>query len=249
MHFGNIYPAAWLKKIQWKRLSSNLRGFPARLLNYSRHLDSDSGSRNTRLSHMAKVSFIVARTDENVIGCENKLPWKLRTDLKQFRKLTTGKIIIMGRKTFDSIGHPLPDRENYIISRRRDLNYDNVRVFDDINTAVLVAETIANSKGLDEIFVIGGEQIFSAMASHVAKVYLTQIHTTGIRGDAFFRMDFLPDQWKLSEKKEVKQSADDEYNFTFYVYERKKSAKKLRYPKGFSVTDPVDVERRAASPA
>jgi dihydrofolate reductase len=171
---------------------------------------------------MTKVSFIVARTDDNVIGVDNTLPWKLSSDLKNFRKLTTGKIVIMGRKTLESIGHPLPNRENYVISRDRGFRQDNVRVFDDINTALLVAETSRPNDKNDEIFVIGGEQIFRAMEDHVSKVHLTQIHTKGIAGDAYFRMEFPTDKWVLKDKRKFRRSPNDEYDFTYFVYERRK---------------------------
>jgi dihydrofolate reductase len=177
---------------------------------------------------MAKVSFIVARTDDDVIGVDNTLPWRLSTDLKNFRDLTTGKIVIMGRKTLDSIGHPLPNRENFVISRDRDLEYKGVKVFDDINTAVLVAEASRPNNSNDEIFVIGGEQIFLAMEKHVSRVHLTQIHTTGIQGDAHFRMQFPEDDWTLRKKRKVNRGPNDEYDFTYYLYERKKKKNKDR---------------------
>ncbi len=174
---------------------------------------------------MKNLSFIVARTEDGVIGCNNALPWRLSSDLKLFKKHTSGKIVIMGRKTLESIGHPLPNRANFIISRSKDFNYPNVRTFEDINTAILAAEAEANSKGIDEIFVIGGEQIFDAMEKHVNRVYLTQIHTNKVRGDTYFNMEFPEDKWRTLRKKKYKKSEKDEYDFTFYLYSRRRRPK------------------------
>jgi dihydrofolate reductase len=171
---------------------------------------------------MPKISFIVARTKDGVIGVDNTLPWKLQTDLRRFRKITLNHVVVMGRKTFDSIGKPLPNRINVVVSSTGfKTTNDSVFVCPDLPSAILVADAKTNAIGAKEFFVIGGEQVFRATEEFVEKVYLTEIDADDIKGDAYFSLTFSESNWKIKEKEHVNKSELDDYNYTFIVLERK----------------------------
>lgn len=124
-----------------------------------------------------QVSLIVAMSENRVIGKLGKLPWHLPNDLIHFKKLTTGKNILMGRKTFDSIGRALPNRNNLVLTKNLDLRADAITVFHS-------KEELLDSK-LDELMVIGGEEIYKLFLPECRKIYLTLVHDV-VAGDAFF---------------------------------------------------------------
>ncbi|MDH3275461.1 MAG: type 3 dihydrofolate reductase [Gammaproteobacteria bacterium] len=125
------------------------------------------------------ISLIVAVSTNNVIGADGDLPWRLSDDLKRFKAVTMGKPIVMGRKTYESIGRPLPGRQNIVITRQNKFTADGCDVVQSIEEAVEVAG------GADEIMVIGGSQIYSAFLPLADRIYLTRVHTE-VDGDAFF---------------------------------------------------------------
>ena len=130
-----------------------------------------------------KISLIAAISDNNVIGRDNKLPWHISTDLQRFKKLTLNHPIIMGRKTFGSIGKPLPKRTNIIITRDKDYKVEGAIVVHSIKEAIETAQK--SEHGKEEIFIIGGGQIFKEAIAFADKLYLTIVHVT-IDGDAYF---------------------------------------------------------------
>ncbi len=130
---------------------------------------------------MPEISLIVAMAENRVIGGDNKLLWHLPEDLKHFKALTTGKPIIMGRKTYDSIGRPLPNRTNIVITRQQNWTAEGVSVVPSLEEALKTAETI-NEK---EIMVIGGAQVYEAALPFATRVYLTLLHKV-YTGDAVF---------------------------------------------------------------
>ncbi len=113
------------------------------------------------------------------IGLNNAMPWHLSADLKKFKRITMGSAIIMGRKTFESIGRPLPGRDNIIISRNKKYQQDGCQVFQDIDQA------IDSCRHLDEIFVIGGASLYKSVLPYADFLYLTEIHEE-LKGDTFF---------------------------------------------------------------
>ena len=125
------------------------------------------------------ISLIVAVSTNNVIGNDGDLPWRLSDDLKRFKAVTMGKPIVMGRKTYESIGRPLPGRQNIVITRQEGFKADGCDVVKSTAEAVEVAG------GADEIMVIGGGQIYAALLPVADRIYLTRVHTE-IEGDAFF---------------------------------------------------------------
>ena len=127
------------------------------------------------------LSIIVAKAKNNIIGKDNKLLWNIPEDLKRFKKLTTGHVIIMGRKTFESIGRVLPDRKHIIFSQNRGLKYDDPNV-EVVHSMLEIKEYIDND---EENFVIGGAMIYNLLMPHVSKMYVTEIDKD-FEGDAFF---------------------------------------------------------------
>jgi dihydrofolate reductase len=134
-----------------------------------------------------KLSLIVAAANNNVIGRNNELPWHLPQDLKYFKSVTLGKPVIMGRKTFESIGKPLPGRTNIVITRQSDWQHAGVLVASSVKDAVALAENFRNELGqtAEEIMVIGGAEIYRSALPLADKVYLTRIDADVI-GDAWF---------------------------------------------------------------
>ena len=125
------------------------------------------------------ISLIVAVSTNNVIGADGDLPWRLSDDLKRFKVVTMGKPIVMGRKTYESIGRPLPGRQNIVITRRNNFTADGCDVVQSTEEAVEVAG------GADEVMVIGGSQIYAAFLPLAERIYLTRVHTE-VDGDTFF---------------------------------------------------------------
>jgi Dihydrofolate reductase len=162
---------------------------------------------------MPSAAAIVARSHpHHVIGVENRLPWHLKTDLKHFRERTSGHAIIMGRKTFSSIGKPLPNRLNIVLTRQRDGQIPGVEWAENIETALLLADvySIVNKKA--EFFVIGGEQIYRQLEIFINKVYLTEVFAN-INGDAKFDFDFDRKQWRTGSEVDYPASDYDDYPF------------------------------------
>ena len=158
-----------------------------------------------------KVNLIVAVSKNGVIGKDNKLLWSLPTDLKNFRTLTSGNTVIMGRKTFDSIGKSLPNRLNVVISRTNPVIKDCI-VVDNIISAIKKSD-----KG--EIFIIGGEEIYKLFLQKdlVDRIYLTLVDAD-VDGDAHFEFD--ESKWKVTFKQDFEKDSKNEYNYSFITYER-----------------------------
>ena len=163
-----------------------------------------------------RISLIVAATENNMIGRDNTLPWSLPDDLKFFREKTEGHPILLGRKNYESIGRALPNRRNIIISRQKDLTIDGCEVAASIEEAIDLAQTDED----EEIFVIGGGEIYKLALPLADRVYLTRIHTEA-EGDVYFS-DLPADEWEEVSSEE--HAADDrhEYAFTFLTYDRVK---------------------------
>ncbi|MBB5186443.1 MULTISPECIES: dihydrofolate reductase [Zhongshania] len=131
------------------------------------------------------VSLIVAMANNRVIGVENQLPWHLPADLKHFKATTLGKPIVMGRKTWESIGRPLPGRKNIVISRQSGYVAEGADVVSSLNAGLALAREHALAEGLAEIVVIGGEAIYRSALNEAQKIYLTEVDIS-LDGDAWF---------------------------------------------------------------
>src|SRR3990167_9398630 len=153
---------------------------------------------------MMKISLVVEKSKNNVIGKNNQLPWHLPADLKHFKQVTMGKPIIMGRKTFDSIGKPLPGRRNMVISRNKNLIIEGCDVFHTLDDALHAVESE------NEVMIIGGENLFLQILNRAHYIYLTVIDAE-FDGDTFFLP--LSDTWKLVE--DEKHIPDDRNNYSY----------------------------------
>lgn len=158
-----------------------------------------------------KLNIIVAAADNGVIGVNNTLPWRLPDDLKQFKALTMGKPVLMGRKTWDSLGRPLPGRRNVVISRQTGLTLAGAEVQPSLDAA------IAAVSAADEAFVIGGAEIYRQALPLAQRVYLTEVRAQ-IAGDAFFPP--LDGQWKMESRTDHEADERHAYAFGFVTYTR-----------------------------
>ena len=140
------------------------------------------------------LALIAAVADNRVIGCDNRLPWHLPADLRQFKALTLGKPIIMGRKTWDSLGRPLPGRLNIVVSRQQGLQLAGAEVFDTLHAALQRAEQWAQAQGVTELMLIGGGELYAQALPFAQQLYLTRVHTSP-DGDAFFP-EFSAHTWQ-----------------------------------------------------
>ncbi|MCR9063549.1 MAG: dihydrofolate reductase [Cytophagales bacterium] len=154
------------------------------------------------------ISLIIAIAQNNVIGKDNSLIWRLSEDLKNFKKLTSGHSIIMGRKTYDSIGRPLPKRNNIVITRNETLKIKGCEVVNSLEQAFELASRL---EGSEEIFVIGGANIYEQAMRYVDKVYLTKVYAEP-KGDAFFDLAQF-DEWEVLEKQSFGKSEVNEFDF------------------------------------
>jgi len=158
------------------------------------------------------ISFVAAMGKNRVIGKDNSLPWSLPADMKHFKDLTIGKPLIMGRKTFESIGKPLPKRVNIIITRDQDYKAEGCIVVNSIDAALLAAE------GNEEVMIIGGAQIYKEFLPKANKIYLTIIETE-FEGDAYFP-EYDIEEWKETAYEDHERDAQNQYDYRFLTLER-----------------------------
>lgn len=156
------------------------------------------------------IALIAARSKNNVIGRNGKIPWSIPGEQKQFRELTTGNIVVMGRKTFEEIGHPLPDRKNIVISRNAQYSYDNLIILPSLNDALEYY-----SEG--DIYIAGGYNLFKEAIDIVDKMYITEIDLVIENGDVFFPI-FQEEDFNVQLLEENHESIP----YKRLVYSRKK---------------------------
>ena len=165
-----------------------------------------------------KLALIVAMSENNVIGINNKLPWHLPEDLRYFKHITLGKPIILGRKTYDSIGKPLPGRTNIVVSRRADLEISGCKVVGSLDEAIELAEAQTLVDGAEEALVIGGAEIYRQALPRCERIYLTRVHAT-IDGDAYFpELDLQA--WREIGREDFTAVEPNPFDYSFIVYER-----------------------------
>ena len=159
-----------------------------------------------------KLSLIVAMATNRTIGINKKMPWHLSADLKKFKKITMGHPIIMGRKTFESIGRPLPGRQNIIISRDPHYQQQGCLVFNDLDSA------LQNCTEIDEVFVIGGATLYEATLARADRLYITEIQQA-FDGDTWFP-EIKQEQWREVAREDIDNDSSVEFNYSFIVYEK-----------------------------
>jgi len=187
---------------------------------------------------LPSISYVVARSlPGHVIGNENRLPWHLQSDLKRFKEITSGHAIIMGRKTHLSIGRPLPKRANIVLSRSADQTIENdfwrktetsVIWAGNLASALYFADVVAISRGQQDIFVIGGAEMYKMFEKLFNKIYLTEVLTDKkLPGDTTFNFRLDKRRWSTCEEKDFPAGPNDQYPSRFRVLERKR--KWVRY--------------------
>jgi dihydrofolate reductase len=159
------------------------------------------------------VSLIVAMTDGGVIGRDGQLPWRLSADLRRFKRLTMGHHIIMGRKTFDSIGRLLPGRTTVVITRQTDLVIPEAKIVHSLSEALQV------SGDDDEVFIVGGGEIYQQALPLVDRIYQTIVHAA-VDGDTVFPV-LAPSQWSIIEDERHASDERNQYEYSFQVLERR----------------------------
>ena len=166
---------------------------------------------------MIIISHVVALSNNKVIGVNNDLPWSLKKDLAHFRAYTTNKIIIMGRKTFESIGRPLPNRINFVVSTTI-TEIEGAQVFKSTKEALSEANKLCIELNYKEIVIIGGGYLFRDTLSVVNKLVLTEVDCE-IDGDVYYP-DIDLDSWQNTETSEHKKDLENEFDFKVLVYEK-----------------------------
>ena len=161
-----------------------------------------------------KISIIVAASTNNVIGNSGGLPWRLPEDLKRFKQITMGKPIIMGRATWDSIGRPLPGRQNIIITRQPAFSLEGCDVANSPEQALEIAGNV------DEVMIIGGGNIYEQFLERTDRIYLTRIDAE-IEGDTFF-LELNEADWKEIEREEYPASEEREHAFAIITLDRRR---------------------------
>jgi dihydrofolate reductase len=164
------------------------------------------------------IVLIAAVADNGVIGRGNGLPWRLSSDLKHFKALTMGKPVLMGRKTYLSIGKALPGRTNVVVSRDQTFSAPGVLVAGDLEAALTAARGDALRRGVDEILVIGGTDIFAQCMPLADRLEMTHVHLRPV-GDTYFP-PIDPERWRAAERSEHAAGPRDEASFTCVTYRR-----------------------------
>jgi dihydrofolate reductase len=210
-----------------------------------------SSERKPQSARMPSISFVVARSyPGNVIGHKNALPWHIRSDLKRFRQITTGHVVVMGRNTYESIGRPLPNRTNIVVTRSPyytnspgiDFYSDTQVLFTtSLEDTLFFADIISICHEDRDIFVIGGQGMYELFGDLVNKVYLTEV-IAEVDGDAFFPMKFPAKAWKTLEETYVGRSDGDDYGYKFAIYQRRDRRNRYKFVRQFM----TDIEQKRA---
>lgn len=167
---------------------------------------------------MTEIVLIAAVADNGVIGQSNAMPWRLRADLQHFRSRTSGKPVVMGRKTYESLGRPLKDRTNIVVTRDPGFSAPGIVVAARLASALDVARGDALRRGVDEVVVGGGAEIYAALMPLATKLDITHVHARP-QGDTFFPAIDLG-VWQEVERTEPERTPEDSDRFTWVTYRR-----------------------------
>ena len=163
------------------------------------------------------IGIIAARSSNNVIGKDGRIPWKIEGEQKQFKELTTGNVVVMGRKTYEEIGHPLPNRKTIVISKTKIFEGENLRTAGSVKEALELAEE-AGAQG-QKVFIAGGYGVYKEALPFADVLYLTEVDLVIENGDVFFP-DFNEEDFDIT----IGETAGDEIKYTRKIYTRKKKA-------------------------
>jgi len=164
------------------------------------------------------ISMIAAVAENGVIGNGNEIPWRLPSDFAFFKRMTMGKPLIMGRKTFESIGKPLPGRTNIIVSQQAGYQPDGVIVIDNLDAAIAHGRTIARADKVDEVMIAGGATIYEQAMAVSDRLYISHVALT-VEGDAVFP-DIDLSQWRVIDEPDVFGRENDSARYKICIYER-----------------------------
>ena len=163
--------------------------------------------------------LVAAVAENGVIGRDGDLPWRLPGDLKHFKAITMGKPVLMGRRTFESIGRALPGRPNIVLTRDAAFRADGIQVVASLDAALPLAEKEAARLGADEIAVIGGANLYAQTLPRAVRIYLTEVHASPEGSVRFPR--FERDEWRETSREGPHQATNDSYGYSFVVLERR----------------------------
>jgi len=166
-----------------------------------------------------QIVLVAAIGENNVIGRAGQLPWRLKSDLKHFRALTIGKPVVMGRKTYESIGKPLKDRTNIVLTRDLSLKVPGGVLATSLDAALAFAREDAKKRGVDEIMVIGGSDVFADTMAMASRLEITHVHAAP-QGDSFFP-PIDPAVWREVSREEHAAGPDDSASFAVAAYLRR----------------------------
>ena len=164
------------------------------------------------------VALVVAVSQNGVIGADGDMPWRLPSDLRHFKSVTMGKPVIMGRKTYESIGKALPGRLNIVVTRQSGYRAEGAEVTGDLATALEAARMAALRDGVSEICVIGGGEIYRQTLDRADRIYFTEVHAVA-DGDTVFP-ELAGDVWRETDRTRHEAGERDSADFSFVVYER-----------------------------
>lgn len=166
------------------------------------------------------VTMIAAMAHNHVIGINNELPWRLPAEMAHFRRSTIGKAVLMGRKTFQSLGRPLKDRRNIVLTRNPEWSAEGCEAVHTVEEALSLLDGQAEA---EELVVIGGEEVYKQFLAYADKLLLTEVDAV-VEGDAYFP-DFNDKEWKLVSEESYESDEKNSYSFRICTYLRNKPAK------------------------
>lgn len=161
------------------------------------------------------IKILVACDENRVIGKDNQLIWHLPADLKRFKSLTTGHVILMGRKTYESIGKPLPNRTTIVITRQADFQAEGTITAHSVEEAILKAKSLSR----EDIFIVGGAEIYTVSMALADQILLTQLHDI-FEGDAFFP-EISPETWEIVDRERGLTDEKNPFQYSFITYQKK----------------------------
>lgn len=174
------------------------------------------------MAYGLRIALVVAVADNGVIGYKDGLPWHISSDLKHFRRLTMGKPLVMGRRTFESIGGPLDGRDMIVVTRNRHYRASGTHVVETLELGLDLGRRLAGERGVEEVMVIGGGEIYRAALPLADRIYLSEIHACPEGDTVFPQLDL--EIWRETSRETYRAGPKDSADFSFVVLERSSEA-------------------------